>query len=127
EIFLAYLIGQSFVGLRADDVRRWTQVLQSASLTGRAPTEIDLVAVGEAAIPALHAAALQDADFRTVTLRRMIASWEAVAGARETFDQVVNVVHGALKHYDLPDLVGLVGRERVTLAEPVDVMGRSAP
>jgi hypothetical protein len=36
-------------------------------------------------------------------------------------------VHGALKHYDLPDLVGLVGREKVTLADPVDVMGRSLP
>jgi hypothetical protein len=62
-----------------------------------------------------------------VTLRKMIASWESVAAASETFDQVVNVVHGALKHYDLPDLVGLVGREKVTLADPVDVMGRSLP
>jgi dienelactone hydrolase len=127
EIFLAYLIGKSFVGLRVDDVRRWTQVLQGGLLTGRAPAELHLVGVGEAAIPALHAAALQEADFRSLTLRKMIASWESVAAASETFDQVVNVVHGALKHYDLPDLVGLVGREKVTLADPVDVMGRSLP
>jgi dienelactone hydrolase len=124
EIYLAYLNGQSFVGLRADDVRRWTQVLRGAELTARAPTEVHLTAVGEAAIPALHAAMLQPDDFQRVQLRRMIGSWESVVSATETFDQLVNVVHGALQHYDLPDLVAAVGAEKVSIEEPVDVMGR---
>lgn len=124
EIFLAYLIGKSFVGMRADDVQAWTRFLKSGSLTGTAPTEVHLTAVGEAAIPALHAAALDGADYRSVTLRQMIPSWESVVTATETFDQAVNVVHGALKHYDLADLVDVVGREKVAIEDPVDVMGK---
>ncbi len=124
EIFLAYLIGKSYVGMRTDDAQSWTRFLRNWAPTGHRPTEIHLVAVGEAAIPALHAAALEDDRYRTVTLRKMIPSWERVVEANETFDQWVNVVHGALQHYDLPDLIELAGRERVTIADPTDVMGQ---
>lgn len=124
EIFLAYLIGKSFVGMRVDDALQWTRFLRGPALTGAAPAELHLTAVGEAAIPALHAAALQAGDFRRVTLRRMISSWADVVAATETFDQAVNVVHGALQHYDLSDLVALVGADKVALEEPVDAMGR---
>ncbi len=125
EIFLAYLIGKSFVGMRADDVQSWTRFLKNGALTGTAPTALHLTAIGEAAIPALHAAALHGSDYRSVTLRQMIPSWEAVAGAGETFDQAVNVVHGALRHYDLADLIEIVGREKIRLEQPVDVMGKA--
>jgi dienelactone hydrolase len=124
EIFLAYLIGKSYVGMRTEDVQSWTRFLRAWAPAGQKPTEIHLIAVGEAAIPALHAAALEDDAYRTVTLRRMLPSWEHIVGASETFDQWVNVVHGALPHYDLPDLIDLVGTGRVKLVEPADVMGR---
>lgn len=124
EIFLAYLMGKSYVGMRVDDVQRWTRFLSEGTLTGAKPSELQLVAVGEAAVPALHAAALAGNVFRSVSLRRMIASWEAVAAANETYDQSVNVVHGALRHYDLVDLVPLVESAEVTIAESIDAMGR---
>jgi len=38
----------------------------------------------------------------------------------------VNIVHAALRHYDLPDLVDMVGRGKVTILDPVDGMGRPA-
>jgi len=38
-------------------------------------------------------------------------------------DQLVNSVHGALLHYDLPNLVELAGKDRVKLTEPVDASG----
>jgi hypothetical protein len=98
----------------------WTRVLGSFK-----PTELHVVAIGEAAIPALHAAALAPDAFRAVTLHRMIPSWEKVVRATETFDQAINVVHGALKHYDLPDLVELAGANKVTQQEPVDVVGQT--
>lgn len=119
EIFLAYLMGKSFVGMRTEDVAIWTRVLK-----GFKPIELHLVAIGEATIPALHVTALAPDTFRTVALRRMIPSWEAVVRTPETFDQAVNIVHGALKHYDLPDLMGLAGVGKVKLQEPADVMGR---
>jgi len=124
EIFLAYLIGKSYVGMRTEDVQSWTRFLRDWAPEGRKPTEIHLVAVGEAAIPALHAAALEDDVYRTVTLRRMLLSWEQIVRASETFDQWVNVVHGTLQHYDLPDLIDLAGSGRVNVVDPADVMGR---
>lgn len=124
EILTAYLMGRSYVGMRTDDVQRWLRWLQSSSLTGSTPVAVDLIAIGEAAIPALHGAALNPGAFASVTLRRMIPSWEAIVTAPETFDQSVNVVHGALRHFDLADLVALAGEDKVTLFDPVDVMGK---
>ena len=123
EIFLAYLIGKSYVGMRTDDVRLWTHALRSGALSESPLERLHLIALGEAAIPALHAAALMKDAFRSVSLKRMIGSWHEVVDAGETFDQWVNVVHGALRRYDLPDLPALIDAERIEIAEPVDVLG----
>jgi hypothetical protein len=40
----------------------------------------------------------------------------------ESLNQAVNTVHGALRFYDLPDLIDLAGPGRVTVTDPVDVM-----
>lgn len=124
DIFLAYLLGKSYVGMRADDVRRWTKVLLEGGIPGGKPDELHLVAIGEAAIPALHAAALSDNRYCSVTLQHMIDSWESVAAANETYNQSVNVVHGALQHYDLADLIPLIESAEVKVIEPVDPLGR---
>ena len=125
EILLAYLSGRSYVGMRANDVSVWSRyVARRWELT---PKQMHLVATGEAAVPALHAAALQTgtaAAFETITLRGMISSWEDVVSATDNHDQLVNAVHGALRHYDLPDLADLVGRQRVLVESPVDAVGR---
>ncbi len=109
EILTAYLMGDSFVRMRVDDALSWARYL------GRA--EYDLIGVGEAAIPALHAAALAPERVRRVKLQRMIGSWTDVVRAPEHYDQLVNAVHGVLRHYDLPDLVTLTGAEVVDSAE----------
>lgn len=124
EIFTAYLMGRSYVGMRTGDVLDWMRLLQSGQLAGVRPMSVSLVATGEAAIPALHAAALEPRAFSSVELRRMIPSLESLTGAGESFDQLVNVIHGVLKHYDLPELVKLSGETRVTLSDPVDAMGK---
>lgn len=123
EVLTAYLMGKSYVGMRTDDVMAWLRYLQSARLTTRAPTEIRLIAHGQVAIPALHAAALDRSAFTEIILYRMIPSWESIVAAGETFNQPVNIVHGCLKHYDLSDLIELVGVNKVKLLDRVDVMG----
>jgi dienelactone hydrolase len=120
EILTAYLMGKSYVGMRTDDARSWTRFLKSKAAS------VSLIAIGEAAIPALHAAAIDRDTFTQSTLRRMIASYESLVGADETFDQTVNMVHGVLRHYDLPDLIQLIGPERVILEEPLNGMNRPA-
>ena len=122
EIHLAYLIGRSYVGMRTDDVLRWSEFLSSYQRTEKRP--IQLIAVGEAAIPTLHAAALEPSRFASVRLKRMIGSWAEVVAAPASLNQLVNTVHGVLRHYDLPELVGLAGRDSVIVEESVDVLGK---
>ena len=123
EIFLAYLIGRSYVGMRTADVSSWAQFLAGYRTPPDRPTELHLVATGEAAIPALHAAALDPERFASVRLRNMISSWAEVVRTPENLNQAVNVVHGALKHYDLPDLIELAGTKKVRIEGTLDVMG----
>lgn len=123
EFFLAYLIGRSYVGMRTDDVLRWSEFLSHHEQTRQQPV-IQLVATDEAAVPALHAAALEPLRFESVRLKRMIHSWSEVVAAPESVNQLINTVHGALRYYDLPDLVELAGQERVIIEETVDPSGR---
>lgn len=120
EILTAYLIGKSYVGMRTDDARSWLHVLKTRS------SQVSLIAVGEATIPALHAAALEPGAFKKITLRHMIPSWDSLVGAEGTFDQTVNIVHGVLKHYDLPDLIQFVGQDYVTIEQPMNGMGATS-
>jgi hypothetical protein len=87
-------------------------------------TTLSVIATGEAGIPALHAAALEPDAFTKITLRRMITSYESLVGEGETFDQTVNMIHGVLRHYDLPDLIQLARKDRIVIEQPVDAMGR---
>jgi dienelactone hydrolase len=110
EIFTAYLMGDSYVRMRVADTLSWVRHFDT--------TQIELIGVGEAAVPALHAAALAPERFGTVRLNRMIRSWTKVVSAPEHYNQLVNAVHGALRHYDLPDLVALT---QAKVTDPADV------
>ena len=90
EILTAYLMGKSYTGMRTDDVQSWTRLLKTMG------NEVHLIAIGEATIPALHAAALDRDTYQSITLRQMIPSWESLVNATETFDQSVNIVHAVV-------------------------------
>jgi hypothetical protein len=116
EILTAYLIGKSYTGMRTADLEAWIDALGFETA--------GLIAIGEAAIPALHVAALNPDRFSDVTLRRMITTWDSLVSAPETHDQMVNLVHGVLRHYDLPDLVEMAGADRVKIEQSVDGLGK---
>lgn len=121
EFYLAYLNGKSIVGLRAEDLLAATDFL-AKDLDAE---KVHVVAAGAAAIPALHAAAIQPERFASVELHSMLATWNDVVAAPVPENQLINTVHGALKLYDLPDLIGLAGGpDRVRIEEPVDAQGR---
>ena len=120
EFSLAYLLGKSFVGMRTEDVLVSARFLAQYRAGGK-PRRIHLVGIGEAAIPALHAAALEPPLFSSVHLRAMIRSWVDVVKASETSNQLINTVHGALSFYDLPDLVTLRGQDNIMVEEHADV------
>lgn len=124
EVFLAYLLGRSYVGLRTEDVAHWTRAVQQLQRTDNQPHTLQIIGIGEAAIPVLHAAALAPELYQSVTVRQMLRSWEDLVRATESRNQAVNIQHGALQHYDLPDLVDLIGAGKVQILEPANPNGK---
>jgi hypothetical protein len=121
--FLAYLLGDSLVKIRAEGTIVCARLLANY-LAEESARPVELLATGQCGVPALHAAALEPKSFHSVELRDSIISWDAVARTPEARNQLVNVVHGALAVYDLPDLVPLAGSDKVTITAPVDAVGQ---
>lgn len=121
EFALAFLLGDSIVKLRAEDILVAARFLSEYQSKAK-PRKIELTAIGETAIPALHAAALEPEQFSQVSLSRMIPSWGEVVKTPETHNQLINTVHGALKVYDLPDLIKLAGASKVRVSHPASVI-----
>jgi hypothetical protein len=118
ECVTAYLLGRSFLAMRAEDI-----LVCARSTAALTPTHtVDLVAVGNIGVPALHAAALEPQLFSSVRIVRALGEWANVIECRIHEDQLVNAVHGALAVYDLPDLVDLIG-SKVTIEERLDALG----
>ncbi len=116
DYFTAYLLGRSYVGMRAEDVLVCARLLQQEQ---RRP--VDLVAIGHVGVPALHAA-LEPDMFGTITLVRTLNSWSDIIESGLWRNQLINTVHGALKVYDLPDLAAAL-KGKLTIEEPTDARG----
>jgi len=123
DVYKAYLLGRSYVGMRAEDVLVCARHA-AARAGGGKKARVELVAVGNVGVPALHAAALEPHLFASVRLTRTVVSWSNVVHTRPTRNQLVNTVHAALRTYDLPDLVRTLG-SKVTIDQPVDALGRA--
>jgi len=128
DVFMAYLLGRSYVGMRAEDI------LVCARVAGILPAirgwdaldtlkPVDLIAVGNVGVPALHAAVLEPDLFNSVQTVRSLSSWSSVVESGCSFNQQVNTVHGALKTYDLPNLTETLGN-KLTIEEPLDALGK---
>jgi hypothetical protein len=121
--YLAYMLGRSYVGMRAEDVLVCAR--HAAARAEGKGEAVDLVAVGNVGIPALHAAALEPQLFHSVTFSRSLASWSGVIGEGLHNLSVASVVHGALAHYDLPDLAGTLGNKcSIAQASPARLPGQ---
>ena len=118
DVFTAYLLGRSYVGMRAEDVLVCARFLQQEQ-----KGSIELIAVGNVCIPALHAAALEPELFGSVKLTGMLSSWSNVIELGRSFNQQVNAVHGALTIYDLPDLSATLGNKLIN-KEALDALGQ---
>lgn len=101
DYFRAYQLGRSLVGMWVEDIYACARYCASQ---GQGDAPLHLVAAGGATVPALHAAALQDRLFASVTLRGGIPSWSEVVRAPYARQQLMYTVHNALAYYDLPDL-----------------------
>lgn len=103
ESAIASLLGRSCVGMRVEDL--WQCVRYLRELSGRPDLLPDLLAVGEAGIPARHAAALAPDWFGKVTIQDSLSSWRDVVGTPSVGQYQSHLVYDALRYYDLPDLM----------------------
>jgi cephalosporin-C deacetylase-like acetyl esterase len=121
---LAYLLDRPILTQRAEDVlvcARFAATYENSS----EPKPVTMIASGVAGPPALHAAALEPDLFSEVRLERSLQTWSSVVRTPETKRQFENVVHGALRAYDLPDLVTSLGA-KVEVVNPMDAAGEPA-
>lgn len=119
DVFLTYLLGTSYSAMRAEDALVCARFLAGYNTEGRA-AKVDLVAIGACGPPALHAAALESRLFGNVKVSGSINSWVDYVRHPEMPGQWANCVYGALKVYDLPDLVASLPQGTVTIESPLD-------
>lgn len=117
DILTAYLLGRSYVGMRAEDILVCARFLQQ-----KQEKPADLIAVGNVSVPALHAAALEPEMFAKIRLVRALISWSNIIELGVSDNQLVNAVHRALTLYDLPDLTATLG-DRLVLDKPLNAVG----
>ena len=109
DIFISYLLGRSLLTMRSEDTLVCARYL--SELTGGG--KINLVAVGAAGPPAMHAAALEGDLFVSAEFTDSLTSWAEYLRTPEARGQMVNVVHGALQYYDLLDLTATLPQANV--------------
>ena len=119
DVYTAYLLGRSYVCMRAEDVLVCATFLQQ-----KQSDPVDLIAVGNVGIPALHAAALEPDVFGSVKFVRSLISWSSLIESGCSYNQQVNTVHGALATYDLPNLAATLGG-KLAIEEPLNALGES--
>jgi hypothetical protein len=112
DLYLAYLLGRPYLTMRAEDVLLATRFLTNYASHDQ-PNRVHLIAIGQAAPPALHAAALQPERYTSVQLTRCLTSWDNLVHTPLAKQHFANVVHGALRTYDLPDLVRTLPKEKI--------------
>lgn len=133
--YTAVLCGGSVVGVRAGDISRIARIISANELVD--PDRIGAIGFNEMCIPLLHAAAL-DKTIKNVILSGPLLSYSSVVMNRNyrigfTTREGGGYWHpyeldfswgvaGALKAYDLPDLMGCLAPERIIITRPVNQM-----
>jgi len=84
---------------------------------------ISVCGVGNGAPIAMHAA-LFDKRLQSVVTYQGVLSWETVVRSPISYNQFTNVVPGALKAYDMPDLARLMAPRPVSIRSPVDAQAK---
>jgi dienelactone hydrolase len=113
--YLAYLLGQSIVGLHTEDVIAAGRFV--AHYKTKTPRKVHVIAVGRHSVPVLHAAALDPDLFTSVELKQPLEAWSPIVAQSVPAGMLTTTVHGALAVYDLPDLTRVIGREKLRLDE----------
>ncbi len=121
ETLRAFLVGQTLVGVRADDVIRATDWLATQPEVDA--EQIAATGMGPMGVVLLHAAVL-DTRLHSVTVDGTLTSFRSAFDAAVPRNLAQSVIPGVLLHYDLDGLVAAIGPRKVTVIDPVDGEGQ---
>jgi len=110
----AQLVGKTILGMRVDDVISAMNFAVDGSSVD--PANITAEASGHLGLVLLHAAVL-DPRLKHVTVQGALASYRGLLDVPLPMDVPQDILPGVLRHYDIPDLVRLLGR-RATFESP---------
>ncbi len=125
EAFLSIHLARPLLGQRVLDI---LSVLEGLKLEQGEGPGFHLIGAGHAGPIVLHAALIDEKGLiKEVTVERSLSSWEDLVKQGLSRDQLGNVVPGALRLYDLPDLAARLAPRPVHIKEPVNASGRPVP
>ena len=58
--------------------------------------------------------------FESIKLENMLRSWSDIIHTKMTHNQLINTVHGALRTYDLGDLISSIGSDKISVLNSLD-------
>jgi pimeloyl-ACP methyl ester carboxylesterase len=120
DFFASYILGESYLGMRIEDILR--AVHYAIESSGKTSGSVELFAEGQIGVAALHAAFLEPELIGPTVLRSSLESWEDILIRGRSYHQLANAVQGALLVYDLPFLEKELG-DRLTSEIPVSSLG----
>ncbi len=124
DAMTALLVGKTLAGMRVLDITRAVDLLSARRDVDRDK----ILGYGKkgGAVPALYAAVL-DHRIRKIVLEGMLSSYDSVVENRIHRQMLESVVPGALKFYDLPDLVATLAPRKVSIVSATDSLGHELP
>ncbi|NQU20220.1 MAG: prolyl oligopeptidase family serine peptidase [Candidatus Nealsonbacteria bacterium] len=123
DLYLAYLLGTSYLAMRTEDVAVCARFLAGYQ-AGEKPNRVHVTSSGRVGPAVLHAAALEPQLFASVEIHGSLNCWSDVVREPMSVGQFENVVHGALKTYDLPDLLNTLPKDKITFGSPRGALGQ---
>ena len=110
----AQLVGKTLLGMRVDDVISALNFAMDGSSVD--PANVMAEASGHLGLVLLHAAVL-DPRLKHVSIRGALASYRGLLDVPLPMDVPQDILPGVLQHYDIPELVRILGR-RATFESP---------
>ena len=118
------LVGRPLAGMRVRDIQHGLNLLEKRAEAD--PARLYAIGRGAAAVPMLHAAAL-DPRVKRLTLDGMLVSYRAVVEAKVHQGVFETITRGVLRAYDLPELAASLAPRPVWLVDATDPLGRPLP
>jgi hypothetical protein len=120
NLLAALLIGRSMPGMRALDIVRAVDIL--AARPDVDPARIKCICIGRASVGMLYAAAF-DSRLSSLELDGLLTSYQAIIESRYHRNAFEHVVQGAIRRYDIDDLLKAISHRPVGVKNRVGPMG----